>query len=173
MGHEKESEQMSEKEKQQTVDFRIVYSQSMRRIYFNRFMFSHAEGVMCIRVWFQDELKREGEQYAFVFADEDFKGCKNNIKNYLHKVLRDTLVKPTGTHSVDQCPSVQPIFDNARVMMCSRSGMRAEVYLGFFPLTMIVSSQPDEVRWEEVPMDVALCSDLECHVDLLRKMVES
>ncbi|MBO7687529.1 MAG: hypothetical protein J6V72_14145 [Kiritimatiellae bacterium] len=164
---------MSEKEKPQTVDFRIVYTPSMRRIYFNRFMFSHADGVMCIRVWFQDELKRDGDQYAFVFADEDFKGCKSNIKNYLHKVLRDSSVKSMGAHSVDQCPSVQPIFDNARVMMCSRSGVRAEVYLGFFPLAMIVSNQPDETKWNEVPMDVALCSDLECHVDLLRKMVES
>lgn len=164
---------MSEKEKPQTVDFRIVYKTSMRRIYFNRFMFSHVDGVMCIRVWFQDELKRDGDQYAFVFADEDFKGCKSNIKNYLHKVLRDSSVKSPGTHCVDQCPSVQPIFDNARVMMCSRSGIRAEVYLGFFPLAMIASNQPDEAKWNEVPMDVALCSDLECHVELLRKMVES
>ena len=164
---------MSDKEKPQTVDFRIVYNQSMRRIYFNRFMFSHADGVMSVRVWFQDELKRDGGQYAFVFADEDFSGCKNNIKNYLHKILRDSSVKSQGTHSVDQCPPIQPIFDNARVMMCSRSGARAEIYLGFFPLTMTVSDQSDEVRWKEVPIDVALCSDLECHVDLLRKMVES
>jgi hypothetical protein len=165
---------MSEKEKPQTVDFRIVYNQTMRRIYFNRFVFSHSDGVMCIRVWFQDELKRDGNQYAFVFADEDFQSCKKNIKNYLLKILNgNSLKNKAGGHSVDQCPAGQPIFDNARVMMCSRSGTRAEVYLGFFPLTMTVPNQSDGEKWKEVPMDVALCSSIECHVELLQKMVQS
>lgn len=165
---------MNEKEKSQTVDFRVVYNQTMRRIYFNRFVFSHSEGVMCIRVWFQDEFKRDGNQYAFVFADEDFQGCKKNIKSYLVKILSDSSFNAKARiHSADQCPVDQPVFDNARVMMCSRSGTRAEVYLGFFPLSMTVPNQSADVKWKEVSMDVALCSNLACHIELLQKMVES
>ena len=164
---------MSEKTKSQTVNFRLTYSQEMERFYFNRFTFSHSAGTMCVRVWFQDELKRDGNQYAFVFADEDFQTCKNNIKNYLQKVLRDSTVADTGKSHVDQCPTQQPSFDSARAMMCSRSGTRAEIYLGFLPLAMTVSNMEDDVKWKDLPLDVALCSNLECHVSLLKMMVEA
>ena len=56
-----------------SVSFQISYSEPMKRSFFNRFTFSHVNGLKCIRTWFQDEFKRDGEQYAFVFADEDFK----------------------------------------------------------------------------------------------------
>ena len=164
---------MSDKPQSQTVNFRLTYSQEMKRFYFNRFTFSHSNGTMCVRVWFQDELKRDGTQYAFVFADEDFQTCKNNIKNYLHKVLRDSSVIDSGKSHTDQCPQLQPSFDSVRAMMCSRSGYRAEIYLGFLPLAMTVSNMSDDVKWKDLPLDVALCSDLECHVALLKKMVES
>lgn len=157
-----------------SVSFRISYCKPMRRSYFNRFTFSHANGVMCIRTWFQDEFKRDGEQYAFVFADEDFSICKKNIKNYLQKVMRDSSVKSAQDCCVDQCPTSASPFDSVRTMMCSRSGTRAEVYLGFLPLAMTVSPhEGDDSRWADVPLDIALCSDLACHIALLRKMVEA
>ena len=162
----------NEKSKGQSVDFRLSYSKSMRRFYFNRFTFSRSCGVMCIRAWFQDDLKRDGVQYAFVFADEDFQTCKSSIKNYLQKVMRDSSVNDTGKSCVDQCPSQQPAFDSVRAMMSSRSGTRAEIYLGFLPLAMTVSNMTDDVRWRDLPLDVALCSELECHVALLKRMVE-
>ena len=164
---------MSEKAKDQTVTFQLSYSQLMKRFYFNRFVFSHTSGLSCVRVWFQDELKRDGLQYAFVFSDEDFKVCKGNIKTYLQKILRDSSVKSSESSCVDQCPAQQPFFDSVRTMMCSRSGTRAEIYLGFLPLAMTVSGLSDSTKWEDLPIDIALCSDLECHVALLKKMVEA
>lgn len=156
-----------------SVSFKISYAKPMHRSFFNRFTFSHVNGLMCIRTWFQDELKRDGEQYAFVFVDEDFELCKKTIKNYLQKVIRDSNKKPADECCVDQCPTVSSPFDSVRAMMCSRSGSRAEIYLGFLPLAMTMASPSDESRWADVPMDVAICSDLGCHIALLKKMVES
>lgn len=161
------------KENPPAVSFRITYSKPMRRSFFNRFTFSHANGLMCVRTWFQDEFKRDGEQYAFVFADEDFETCKKNIKNYLLKVMRDSNTKPATECCVDLCPTSSSTFDSVRTMMCSRTGSRAEIYLGFLPLAMTIASQSDEGRWAEVPMDIAICSDLRCHIALLKKMVEA
>ena len=156
-----------------SVSFQVSYTKPMRRSFFNRFMFSHNDGIFCIRTWFQDNFKRDGEQYAFVFADEDFELCKKSIKNYIQKVMRDSSRKPTIECCVEQCPTSVSSFDSVRTMTCSRSGTRAEIYLGFLPLAMTVASVPDETRWSDVPLDVALCSDLGCHLALLRKMVES
>lgn len=164
---------MNDKQIGRSVDFQLTYSQKMQRFYFNRFMFSHSNGVMCVRVWFQDDLKRDGVQYSFVFSDEDFQTCKSNIKNYLQKVLRDSSVADSGKARLDQCPLQSTSFDNARVIMCSRSGTRAEIYLGYFPLAMTVSTMPDDVKWKNIPLDVVLCSDLECHLSLLKMMVEA
>lgn len=161
------------KESPPAVSFRISYKQPMLRSFFNRFTFSHANGLMCVRTWFQDEFKRDGAQYAFVFSDEDFELCKKSIKNYLQKVIRDSNAKPAAECCVEQCPTSSSTFDSARTMMCSRSGRRAEIYLGFLPLAMTVASIPGEDRWSDVPLDVAICSDLGCHIALLRKMVES
>lgn len=161
------------KENSQSISFRLSYSKPMKRSFFNRFTFSRANGLMCVRTWFQDELKRDSEQYAFVFSEEDFETCKKNIKSYLQKVMRDSLVKASNECCADQCPTATSKFDCARVMMCSRAGVRAEIYLGFLPLMMITSAQGDETRWSDIPLDVALCSDLGCHIALLRKMVES
>ena len=160
-------------ENQPSVSFKISYKEPMRRSFFNRFTFSHANGLMCIRTWFQDEFKRDGEQYAFVFADEDFAICKKNIKTYLQKVMRDSATKPAAECCAEQCPTSASPFDSVRTMLCSRSGTRAEIYLGFLPLAMTVASIPDEDRWSDAPLDVAICSDLACHIALLRKMVES
>ena len=157
-----------------TVSFQIAYNKPMRRSYFNRFTFSHVNGLKCIRTWFQDEFKRDGEQYAFVFADEDFEMCKKNIKNYLQKVMRDSSAKPSTECCVEQCPTSASTFDSVRTMMCSRSGTRAEIYLGFLPLAMTISKQAtDDTRWKDIPLDIALCSDLTCHIALLRKMVDA
>ena len=165
---------MSEtKETPTSVSFRISYEKPMRRSFFNRFTFSHANGLMCVRTWFQDEFKRDGKQYAFVFSDEDFDICKKNIKNYLQKVMRDSNKKPAAECCVDQCPTASSPFDSVRTMTCSRSGTRAEVYLGFLPLAMTTVSPSDESRWADVPMDIAICSDLGCHIALLKKMVEA
>ena len=160
-------------ENQPSVSFKISYKEPMRRSFFNRFTFSHANGLMCIRTWFQDEFKRDGAQYAFVFADEDFNICKKNIKNYLQKVMRDSNTRPATECCVDLCPTASSPFDSIRTMMCSRSGTRAEIYLGFLPLAMTMASPSDESRWTDVPMDIAICSDLGCHIALLKKMVES
>ncbi|MBQ2626132.1 MAG: hypothetical protein IJG18_13655 [Kiritimatiellae bacterium] len=161
------------KESQPAVSFRISYKQPMLRSFFNRFTFSRANGLMCIRTWFQDEFKRDGAQYTFVFSDEDFELCKKSIKNYLQRVMRDSNTKPAAECCVDQYPTTSSTFDSVRMMMCSRSGSRAEIYLGFLPLAMTVASQDEDARWHEVPLDVALCSNLGCHIALLRKMVES
>ena len=160
-------------ENQPSVSFKISYREPIRRSFFNRFMFSHTNGLICVRTWFQDDFKRDGEQYSFVFADEDFAICKKNIKTYLQKVMRDSSTKPAAECCVEQCPTFASSFDSVRTMMYSRSGTRAEIYLGFLPLAMTVASIPDEDRWNDVPLDVAICSDLGCHIALLRKMVES
>ena len=162
--HETRRTQSMTKENPPSVSFHISYSKPMRGSFFNRFTFSRANGLMCVRTWFQ---------YAFVFADEDFDTCKKTIKNYLQKVMRDSNVKATAESCVDQCPISTSPFDSVRAMMCSRTGTRAEIYMGFLPLAMTIASQPDEARWEDVPLDIALCSDLGCHIALLRKMVES
>ena len=161
------------KEKRPSVSFRLSYSKPMRRAFFNRFTFSHVDGLICVRTWFQDEFKRDGEQYAFVLSDEDFATRKTAIKNYVQKVLRDSSVKPAPECCVEQCPASPARFDSVRTMMCSRTGSRAEIYFGFLPLAMTVDLEQDGSRWEDAPLDVSLCSGLECHLALLRKMIES
>ena len=169
----KGSFKMTKEAQPPSVSFQIEYEKPMRRSFFNRFTFSRTHGLMCVRTWFQDEFKRDGEQYAFVFTEEDFCTCKKSIKNYLQKVMRDSATKASAECCVDQCPTTDVAFDSVRVMMCSRSGSRADIYLGFLPLAMTIVSQPDDVKWECVPLDMALSSDLGCHISLLRKMVES
>ena len=80
---------MSDK-KTASVNFKIAYSQTMRRIFFNRFTFARSDDLMYIHVWYQDEFKRDSEQYAFIFTEEDFDLCRKNMKLYLQKVMKDS-----------------------------------------------------------------------------------
>lgn len=163
---------MSDK-KTASVNFKIAYSQTMRRIFFNRFTFARSDDLMHVHVWYQDEFKRDSEQYAFIFTEEDFDLCRKNMKLYLQKVMKDSNKKGLPDYCAEQYPaSAHPIVDNVRTIMCSRAGSRAEIYFGFLPLAMTIPSTPEEAKWEDIKLNIALCSTLDCHISLLRKMIE-
>lgn len=152
------------------VSMRVVYPSDIKRIYFNRFSMSKADGVQLVNVFYQDELLRTSNAYSFVFDDEDFATCSANIKNYLMRVMQESSVSNDKGHDAGRSAEVQQI-DTARFMMCSRSGNRAEIYLGFCPLAVMIN--PDSTSSDlAMNMGVVLCSRLGCHIELLRRMVE-
>ena len=162
-------DQMAKEDKkdQQKIEFKLGYSPSMKRIYFNRFKFLHENGMRLVRVWYQDEMMRASNAYACIMADEDFEDNKSSIRNYLQKIL--ALKATKESYSQDSCPIEFPTVDTTRMIMCSRIGTRAEIYFGFFPLKRVLSNQ--ESNDQPVMIDVALCSHIDCHIDLLRKFV--
>ena len=158
--------------KEQEKKPEIVYSPTIRRIFFNRFKFVRDNGMMCVRVWYQDEMTRICNAYAFLYSDEDFAQTKANIKSYIQKVMQAVQVKSGKEFNSETCPADFKTIDHVRVMMCSRSGHRSEVYLGFFPLVRNIPGNEVEAS-RDIIMDVALCSGLDCHISLLRKIVEA
>lgn len=155
------------------VDLKIVNSKSMRCVYFNRFKLQHTDdGLMLVRVWYQDALQRNFNGYAFNISDADFQSCKSNIKNYLQRVLQAVpLKKSSDSHSSETPPQDISTIETIRMISSSRVDNRAEIYLGYFPLSYLIStSRPEN---PDVVMHTALCSSLNCHVELLRQLVES
>lgn len=158
-----------EKTGQQKINFRLEFNSSMRRVYFNRFTFLHENGVRIVRVWYQDEMMRVSNAYAFIFADEDVESCKSDIRNYIQKIMVPKASK-VPTYCADVCAAEFKTVDTVRVMTCSRVGTRSEIYLGFFPINHILSTGQSEEP-KKINMDVVLCACLDCHVELLRKVV--
>lgn len=157
--------------KEQEKKLKIAYSQTIRRIYFNRFKFVRENDAMCVRVWYQDEMSRISNAYAFLYLDEDFSHTKPDIKNYIQKVMQSVSVKNSREFSPETYPSDFKTIDHVRVMTCSRSGRRAEIYLGFFPIARTIPGNEDNPD-RDILLDVALCSGIDCHISLLRKIVE-
>lgn len=158
--------------KEEKAEFKIEYAHKMKRVYFNRYKFFKQDGLMCVRVWFQDEMTRICNPYAFVFPEEDFQGRKNSIKTYLQKVMQSVVARKSSVdYQSPVCPVEIQEVDTARAMMCSRVGNRAEIYLGYFPLVKQISGETG-AEDRVIQMDVALCSELNCHISLLQNIVK-
>ncbi len=151
------------------VPIKTVFSPDIRRFYFNRFNVSRIGGLQIVNVWYQDDLLRISNSYAFIIDDEDLVACVGSTQNYLMRVMRDSPVS-----NEESCVSERAIetahVDPVRFFTSSRYGNRAEIYLGFIPLVKIIN--PDASDDLKMNMDIALCSRLDCHVELLRKIVE-
>lgn len=155
------------------IDLKIIHSKDMRCINFNRFKFQRTDdGLMMVRVWYQDELQRNYNGYAFGISDADFQMCKANLKNYLQRVLQAVPIKKTSaSHSAETPPQDIAFVETVRMISSSRVDNRAEIYLGYFPLAYLINSTRPEAP--EVIMQTALCSTLDCHIELLRQLVDS
>ena len=152
------------------VSMKIVFPSGMKRCYFNRFSISRADGVQIVNVFYQDDFLRTSNAYSFIVDDEDLATFSASIKTYIQRVMSESSLPVDSGFKTDRTADVQEI-DPVRFVRCSRSGNRAEIYLGFVPLLNIISPDipPDDLKME---MGVTLCSRLGCHIDLLRELVD-
>ena len=149
-------------------DFAISATVPMRRVFFNRFKCGRVGDALCVRVWFQDEMMRICNAYAFVMSIEDLKSCRANVEQYLMKSLegaQDPMDAPSESYPVE----IQDM-DTFRMMTCTRIEDRAEIYLSYLPLAHLVA--PTQGCKCCARAEACLISNLSCHLALLRTILD-
>ena len=152
------------------VDFSVTESDSLRRVFFNRFKCGRVGDAVCVRVWFQDEMMRTCNAYAFIMTSEDIKSCRASVEKYLMKLLEGRGHPNVEGVSSESYPSEIQVLDTFRMMTCVRIENRAEICLSYYPLTQLLATA--QGRKGSAKMETCLVSDLATHIAILKTILD-